>query len=170
MSANANDVHIGSGSSCKGLGVYGSVSVVKCVNVSENVVASGNVTGTILCGTSCVCTVGVHCSSDERLKKDITNYRPIGGLACSVMSLRAVEYKWKDPAKSQKCNIGFIAQEVEKVIPSAVSCAPEISDGLKNKRAIDHGPILATLLELSKEHQIKIENLEKEVENLKKLV
>ena len=136
----------------------------------SNIVAASNITGTVLCGTSCVCTVGVHCTSDERLKKDITNYRPIGGLACSVMSLRAVEYKWKDSAKSQKCNIGFIAQEVEKVIPSAVSCSPEISDGLKDKRAIDHGPILATLLELSKEHQIKIEKLEKEVKNLKKLV
>ena len=188
ITTNASDVTIGASNNAA-LGVYGYVAIVgnktsgnyallnggkSCLSgdvcACSNIVAASNITGTVLCGTSCVCTVGVHCTSDERLKKDITNYRPIGGLACSVMSLRAVEYKWKDSAKSQKCNIGFIAQEVEKVIPSAVSCSPEISDGLKDKRAIDHGPILATLLELSKEHQIKIEKLEKEVKNLKKLV
>ena len=142
------------------LSVIAAVNVnAVCVTASSDVIASND-----------MCATGFVNTSDERLKKDITNYRPIGGLACSVMSLRAVEYKWKDPAKSQKCNIGFIAQEVEKVIPSAVSCSSKVADGLKDRKGVNYNSILAMLLELSKEHQIKIEKLEEEVKSLKEII
>ena len=84
-----------------------------------------------------------------------------------------MEYKWRndspavkaDPKKINRCNLGFIAQEVEKVIPSAVTCSK--GEYFEDERKISTGGILAMLLELVKEHQLKIEQLENKVSELK---
>ncbi len=57
-------------------------------------------------------------NSDRRLKKDI---HPLKNSLEKVSKLQGVTYKWKDINKSQKPQIGFIAQDVEKVVPEVVS-------------------------------------------------
>ena len=54
-------------------------------------------------------------SSDERLKYNINSY---GGGLDIVKSLRPVTFNWKE---NKQPGFGFIAQEVEKVAPDAVS-------------------------------------------------
>ena len=60
---------------------------------------------------------GVIQTSDERLKKNIENLNL--GLS-AIMQLRPVSYEWKNAADGAGEKIGFIAQEVEKIIPQAV--------------------------------------------------
>jgi hypothetical protein len=66
------------------------------------------------------CTVvtgtGWSCSSDERLKKDIA---PISDGLSIVQALRSVTFLWKDGDSGLQS--GFIAQDVEKVLPQLVS-------------------------------------------------
>ena len=78
-------------------------------------------------------------SSDERLKKDITTLsKPLE----MIESLRGVSFTWK---KDNKPSIGFIAQEVEKVIPSLVLTG---EDGYKT---VAYGQFTALLVEAVKE-------------------
>jgi hypothetical protein len=56
-------------------------------------------------------------TSDERKKKNIQNLDL--GLD-AVMQLRPVSYEWKNVEEGEGQKLGFVAQEVEKVIPQAV--------------------------------------------------
>jgi Chaperone of endosialidase len=69
---------------------------------------------------SIVCSGPTSGVSDGRLKKDVVPLKYDEGLA-SVMALRPVHYRWKDPRKSGHTELGFIAQEVEAAIPGLVS-------------------------------------------------
>jgi hypothetical protein len=96
--------------------------------------------------------------SDGRLKENIvTITNPLD----KVLRLRGVTYNRTDIADTKE-KIGFIAQEVQKIIPQVVS---EDSKGMLN---VAYGNVTALLVEAIKEQQIKIENLTIEVENLKK--
>lgn len=56
--------------------------------------------------------------SDERLKENI---EPIQGALDKVLGLRGVTYTWKDKkAGGEGVRIGFIAQEVQEVVPELV--------------------------------------------------
>jgi hypothetical protein len=62
--------------------------------------------------------------SDVRLKK---NVKPLAGALEKLLQLRGVTYEWKEPAEHgnlQGTQVGFVAQEVEKVFPSWVSTDP----------------------------------------------
>lgn len=67
-------------------------------------------------------------ASDARLKKDV---QPLGGALDRLLALRSVSFEYKDPAAIHELpgrQVGFIAQEVEKVFPTWVS---ERADGMK---------------------------------------
>jgi hypothetical protein len=62
--------------------------------------------------------------SDGRLKKDVVTLDSREGLA-AIMQLRPVTYRWKDERKNHQGDphyreMGFIAQDVEKVLPDLV--------------------------------------------------
>lgn len=59
--------------------------------------------------------------SDLRLKKDVKNGSY--GLR-ELLGLRPVTYHWKDPESDRDTQIGFIAQEVRKLIPEIVKEEP----------------------------------------------
>jgi hypothetical protein len=94
-------------------------------------------------------------SSDRALKKEITT---ITNPLDKVRALRGVNFKWK---ADDVASIGFIAQEVESVIPEIVSTHD--TDGLK---AVQYGNITALLVEAMKAQQVQIEELQETVENL----
>ncbi|MFA5952223.1 MAG: tail fiber domain-containing protein [Hyphomicrobium sp.] len=92
------------------------------------------------------CSIGiattVSCSSDRRLKKDIET---IPNALDSVVKLRGVTFRLKDPAKPQVQSLGFIAQEVMKVYPQAVRMG---EDGYYT---MEYAALVAPLVEAVKE-------------------
>jgi hypothetical protein len=63
--------------------------------------------------------------SDVRLKH---NVQPLAGALSRLLALRPVSFEWNDPQKyggGRSHQIGFIAQEVEKVLPEWVATAPD---------------------------------------------
>ncbi len=126
---------------------------------------NGQVSGDFLvCGTLAAgAVVSANCQgpSDRRLKKDI---RPLDGALAKVLALRGVTYDWRRdefperrlPAGRQ---VGFIAQEVEAVVPEVVG---EV-DGLKTL-APQH--LTALLVEAVREQQATIERQRAEIDAL----
>ncbi|MDP2104093.1 MAG: tail fiber domain-containing protein, partial [Candidatus Gracilibacteria bacterium] len=102
--------------------------------------------------------------SDQRFKKNIT---PISFALDMVDKLQGVNFDWrvgefKDRDFPTGKQIGFIAQEVEKVLPEVVTTD---HDGYKG---VEYSNITAVLVEAVKELKkendvlkIRIENLEK---------
>lgn len=71
---------------------------------------------------SIVCSGPASIPSDRRLKKDVVPLASKEGLD-AIMVLRPVHYRWKDERRNAAGHkqVGFIAQEVEKVYPNLVS-------------------------------------------------
>lgn len=57
-------------------------------------------------------------ASDINLKQDIT---PLADSLEKILALKPVTWHWKEDEKKEKLEYGFIAQEVEKVLPHLVS-------------------------------------------------
>ena len=64
--------------------------------------------------------------SDARLKTDITD---LGYGLSSILALRPVSYKWKSDTVNQGTQYGFIAQEVQTVMPDLVKEFETTEDG-----------------------------------------
>jgi len=118
---------------------------------SGNFLAKGNVTAY---------------ASDERLK---TNIKPIQRPLEKLMKLRGVEFDWIDGIEEThgfipKCKheTGVIAQEVEQVIPDAISPAPFNNE----YKTVEHTKIISLLIESVRSQQETIESLTKRIEEL----
>jgi hypothetical protein len=98
--------------------------------------------------------------SDKRLKENI---KPIESALDKVSKLQGVTFDWKksDSILDIKEDIGFIAQDVQKVIPELVR---ENEDGMLSMR---HQGIAPILLEAIKELKAEIEELKKHKCNCK---
>ncbi len=91
--------------------------------------------------------------SDESLKTDVGS---MDDALSTVKSLEGVEFTWKD---SGKRDFGFIAQDVEKVLPNAVHTA---GDGVQG---VDYSRLTSVLVEAVKAQQAQIEKLIKKIED-----
>ena len=92
--------------------------------------------------------------SDSRLKADIKSITY--GLN-DILKLRPVSYSWKDDKVNQGIQFGFIAQEVQEVMPNAIK---EFGNETKFL-GLEKDAIYATLVNAIKELNKKIETLEK---------
>ncbi len=88
------------------------------------------------------------------------------------MSLNGVTYEWNELVNKARDGyalnvpiIGFIAQEVEKVIPEVVDIW-KLNDEIKDARSLDYPRLTAVLVEAIKEQQIQINKLKDRVTNL----
>ncbi len=90
-----------------------------------------------------------------------TNITPIEDAVSKVEKLQGVYYDWK-PEQGGKHDIGFIAEDVEKVLPEVVSMD---ADG-KNASGMDYARVNALLVEAIKQQQKQIDRLEKLVADL----
>jgi len=97
--------------------------------------------------------------SDVRLKKDI---KPIVSALDKVKNLNGVSFTWK---KDNKKSIGFIAQEVEQVLPELVDTNPAIDDPTKEYKSVNYSNIVAVLVEAVKDQQKQIDELKKIIKN-----
>lgn len=78
-------------------------------------------------------------SSDARLKDRIESLDERSGLA-AIMRLRPVRYHWKHAPRDQKPELGFLAQDVEKIFPELVGTGPDqdIPTETGKKQVISH--------------------------------
>ena len=66
-------------------------------------------------------TTSLSCTSDETLKKDITDYNTTTALN-DILGLTAVSYHWNGEDSSvDPTHTGFIAQQVQKILPDLVA-------------------------------------------------
>ncbi len=94
-------------------------------------------------------------NSDQNLKKNI---RTIQNPVDIIKQLRGVAFDWKD---NNQPGIGFIGQEVEKVLPELVFTD---SQGYKS---VQYGNLTAVVIETLKAQQQQIEKLQAEIDQLK---
>ncbi|MDD5617833.1 MAG: tail fiber domain-containing protein [Candidatus Omnitrophica bacterium] len=99
-------------------------------------------------------------SSSIRWKKNI---KPLKNVLNKVLKLRGVSFDW-DEAHGGKHDLGMIAEEVGKEFPEFVAYEP---DG-KYTSGMDYGKLTTVLVEAIKEQQKQIDELRKEVNQLKK--
>lgn len=125
------------------------------VNPTTKLYVNGDITANSVAGTS-----------DARYK---TNVMPVTNALEKVKALQGVYFNWnqKDfPQKefgSQK-ELGFIAQEVEKVVPEVVTREKNNQE----YRAVKYDKIVALLVEAIKEQQKQIDQLQKKIKVLSK--
>jgi len=102
-------------------------------------------------------------ASDARLK---TNIKTIENPIEKIKKIRGVEFDWIDNIENfnpkHKHETGVIAQEIEEVIPDAVSPAPFNEE----YKTVDKDKIVALLIEGMKEQQELIEKLTARIEEL----
>ena len=117
---------------------------------------NGDITANSIAGTS-----------DIRFK---TNIRPVVFALNKVKALRGVYFNWNQTAFPEKefgpqNELGFIAQEVEKIVPEIVS-----KDNTKEAyRSVKYDKLVALLVEAIKEQQKQIDSLQISVNKLIRL-
>ncbi|MBV6880624.1 tail fiber domain-containing protein [Epilithonimonas ginsengisoli] len=105
----------------------------------------------------------VDYNSDARLKQNIT---PITNADEIILKLNPVSYFWNENGKKKGGNAqlqyGLIAQEVEKVLPNIVNSDSE------TYKSVNYNELIPILLKNAQDQNIKIKELQKEIELLKK--
>ena len=98
--------------------------------------------------------------SDARLKDNI---KPLESSLDKIMNLKGVEYTWNNGSRKGQKDIGFIAQEVEDVIPEIVREKEVLFDEDTKYKTVDYEKITAVLVEAVKELQQEIVELKKQI-------
>jgi Chaperone of endosialidase/Head domain of trimeric autotransporter adhesin len=112
-----------------------------------------------------ICASGtIGSCSDIRYKKDFV---PVNGSLSSVLALNGIYYYWKkdefpDMQFNDKRQLGFSAQEVEKLFPEIVMTD---TNGYKS---VDYGRLTPVLVEAVKEQQKQINEQQQGIDELKK--
>jgi hypothetical protein len=115
------------------------------VNTAGNSIFPGDITAT-----------AYYYSSDKRLKDNIVS---LEGESLEVLDkLNPVSFTWKEDGGA---SIGFLAQEVEQVLPELVKTNSET-----DMKSVQYGNLTALLTASVKEQQKEIERLENKVETL----
>jgi hypothetical protein len=125
---------------------YAKLGVENTFTQTQIISGSLNVTGDVV----------AYSTSDERLKDNI---QLISNPIQKVQQLRGVEFDWNDKSifKAGKHDYGVIAQDVEKVLPELVK---ESSTGYL---AVDYDKMIGLLIEVVKEQEKRIKELENKV-------
>ena len=130
------------------------------VVIGGNISSNPNHRALFVCGPAGGVTAWYN-DSDRNLKHDITT---IPDALDKIMKLRGVNFKWNDPKPGmENLQMGFIGQEAEAVIPEVVSSS-------NNHYSMQYAPITALLVEGMKAQEKKIEDQQKEIDELKSLV
>mgnify|MGYP001393086211 CR=1 FL=1 len=127
----------------------------------SNFFSSGNNIYFVLGGSyvSYINSSGTYNVSDERLKKDVTD---LSGSLDKIKQLRGVNFKWIDEERGTGNNIGFIAQEVEPIIPEIVEDGglPDNEDGEAPMKTVSYEHLVPHLVEAIKELEARVKELE----------
>jgi hypothetical protein len=161
----ANALYSNTGSDNTALGY--NANTLNAGDTNETVIgynAVGNGNNTITLGNSSITGLYANTTrfwqpSDRRLKENII---PITDALSKVLALQGVYYNFKKaPGKR---NIGFIAQDVEKVLPELVDT------NNKGFKYVEYNVVGALLVEAIKEQEKEIKDQQKEIQELEKKI
>lgn len=123
------------------LGVGGNIRLDELAN-------PGSIPRSLVVNASGVVTIA---TSDSRLKQNIA---PLRYGIDEVANLRPVEFEWRDTPGARDC--GFIAQEVEAVIPEAVGTL-----GSSDIRTLDYTKLVPVLVKSIQDLRAELNTLQK---------
>jgi hypothetical protein len=94
----------------------GTLSITNNGGAFANTLCSSAASGLVQVGT---------CTSDERLKTNVVDYSTGTSTSAldAILSLRSVNFNWKDVNADPSVQNGFLAQEIQKVLPGVVTNA-----------------------------------------------
>ena len=92
------------------------------------------------------------------------NIQPINNASQKINQIRGVYFDWKNESHGGNTQIGFIAQEMEKVFPELVNTD---SKGFKS---VAYANMSAVLVEALKEQNQRINALERELAEMKSIL
>ena len=98
----------------------------------------------------------LNSTSDERLKKNI---KPIDNALADICQLEGVTFDWRDTGTQGQ---GFIAQQVEPIIPDVVN-----TDEDTGMKSINYVGLIGHLVEAIKTQQTQIDDLKAEIQLMK---
>jgi len=131
-------------------------SIATDTNISTSVKTAGSVA---VGGTAQA--QGYIYRSDARLK---TNVRDIPDAAAKISALHGVEYDWKNnPDPATKDQLGFLAQDVEKIFPEAVAV-----DGGTGMKEVAYESLISPLIEALKARQKVILQQQRDIDEIRK--
>ena len=129
----------------------GAVNIGTLGNRTTTIGVNSGTNKVLIDAAEVVITNGITVSSDIRLKE---NFEPMSNALELVSQLNGLYYTWKKDAGTDKPRkLGFIAQEVEKVIPELVKTD---SEGMKS---VDYVSVVPVLVEAIKHQQKQINEL-----------
>jgi len=97
--------------------------------------------------------------SDIKLKK---NVKDISYGLNDVLKMRAVEFDWKEKRQG-KHDIGFIAQEIEKIIPEVVQEVNTLKTDGDTHKVVDYAKLTSVLIKAIQEQQQQINELKEKL-------
>jgi hypothetical protein len=119
---------------------------------------SGSVRHTLHSNGTFTSTGNINSQSDIRVKENI---EPISDAMQKVQSINGVTFNRNDLDDTETRYVGVIAQDVEAVLPEAVS---ENGEGIKQ---VAYGNMVGLLIEAIKEQQTQIDDLKTEIQSMK---
>ena len=129
-----------------------------CENVLQNKFL---VSGT---GTIYAVNTTVQSSSDARLKENI---RVLDTGLNEILNLKPRRFDWKkDEGLNIKNDIGFVAQEVEEILPDLVMDYPKTNDDDIQYKSLGMSKMIPTLVKAIQEQQTIIQDLKSRIEKL----
>ena len=108
-------------------------------------------------------TTGWVHSSDKRLKTNIT---PLQNSLDKITHLTGVSYNWKN-APNSNSQVGFIAQDVEKVFPEVVVVDSDGNYGMAYQNLV--APMVEAIKELNQKNEAQAKTIEKLIERIESL-
>lgn len=102
--------------------------------------------------TTVFATNGTIQTSDARLKRDIANLKAADGLP-AVLKLRPVTFHWKEPSADRTIHYGFVAQEVQTILPDVV----DIGNDSRHTLGMNYSSIIPSIVKAVQELNQKVE-------------
>lgn len=151
--------------------IYSNDSTQALVLRSDNSSTGAQGQGLIINGATGECRAAKFtATSDERAKFWI---KPVTGALDKICSLRGVTYSMHTTIQNTVRNAGVIAQDVQKVLPEAVSVSEEWVTldkqcrQVENALSLDYNALSALYVEAFKELKAENESLRTEIESMK---
>ena len=148
------DIAVGSANKILGLAFTGDSSASSAYYVYMT--DANSVTGSIQGGAGN--SVNFNTTSDRRLKENIVD---ASSQLETINNIQVREFDWKYCGHHQ---VGVIAQELETIVPDAVSVGGE--DENKNPYGVDYGKLTPYLIKAIQEQQTIIDDLKSRIETL----
>ena len=113
-------------------------------------------TNNVLIGGSVLANGNITAYSDARLKD---NVQPISGALGKVLLLNGVTFTRNDLDDKTKKYAGLLAQEVEAVLPEAITSHDNEKLGISDVKAVDYNATIGLLVEAIKELKTEVDSL-----------